>query len=96
MREYLLSDDFQQNLVDAIVDYAPDEDEFDMLYHWQTAKNEIIENAAETAETIDGVPAEDVMAALNADEKLCKHVFELAMVEARYELEDDWDEEDEE
>lgn len=96
MREYLCSEEFKENLIEAIEECELDADELTMLTKLYPDMAQIISDAADKAQDYDDVDAEQVVAFLNANKEF-RDMIVMAAAEEVYELCDfDDDEGDEE
>ena len=97
MREYLCSEEFKENLIEAIENVEPDADSIDILHMMESLRNDIVADAAQMAEDYDDVDAEQVIAFLDANPDFRDALIKTAAEEVFDFAEwDDDDEEDEE
>lgn len=90
MEKYLKSNAFHRCMVEAVEETYVDADDLALFQMNKEMQSDVLGLAAEIAEEYDGVSSGEIIAALNADSKLCSELMKQAAAEVL----DNLDEED--
>ena len=93
MHEYLCSEEFKENLIEAIEDMEVDEDEMNILHLMESTRQSIIKEAAQMAEDYDDVNANQICEYMSANPEFRNELIKSAAAEVFGYT--DWDDEDE-
>ena len=94
MHEYLCSEDFKENLIEAIENVEPDADSIDILHLMKSLRDDIVADAAQMAEYYDDMDADQIIAFLDTNPDFRDELIKAAAVEVFDFFE--WDDEDDE